>query len=82
MVSTYIYIYIHLHIYIYSLCVRGLSRIGLSQKGPIGVFRDLLGKMMDMLYWVDEKRMRAVEGPNQAVERPNRAVDSPPKKYT
>ena len=30
-----------------SLCVRGLSGLGLSQKGPIGVFRDLLGKMME-----------------------------------
>ena len=30
-----------------TLCVRGLSGLGLSQKGPIGVFRDLLGKMME-----------------------------------
>ena len=30
-----------------TLCVRGLSGIGLSQQGPIGVFRDLLGKMME-----------------------------------
>ncbi len=31
----------------FTLCIRGLSGIGLSQKGPIGVFRDLLRKMME-----------------------------------
>lgn len=31
----------------FTLCVRGLSGLGLSQKGPIGVFRDLLGGMME-----------------------------------